>query len=183
MEEEKGILEDYIKNGLERGFNIKYIKEVLIKHGHSTDNVEKASNNIMGLKYPEKLKSHLEEVKGEKQRSRYPVMLYVLVIILFVITIFFVVDYSLNRSEMVKAQSQLEEIEKIGISIDDLSATMKIQLALIKEKDLTIEEKEKIIEDQIKTIEEIKNKIDDQQTKLKALILDIMNRMIGRMSG
>ena len=183
MEEEKGMLEDYIKNGLEKGFNIKYIKEVLIKHGHSPDNVETATNNIMGLKYPEKLKPHLEEVKSKKQRSRYPVVLYVLIIILFVISIFFVVDYFLNRSEMVKAQSQLEEIEKIGVSIDDLSATMKIQLALIKEKDLTIGEKEKIIEDQIKTIEEIKNKIENQQTKLKALILDIMNRMIGRMSG
>lgn len=183
MEEEKSVVEDYIKNGLEKGFNIKYIKEVLIKHGHSPDNVEKASNNIMGLKYPDKLKPHLDEVKTETQKPKSSKALYALIVILILISGFFVVNYLLNRSEVGKVQSQLDEIKDIGVDIDDLSATMKTQMALLKEKDLTIDEKEEIIEDQIKTIEEINNKIEEQKTKLNSLILDIINRMIGRMSG
>ncbi|TKJ17483.1 hypothetical protein CEE44_03030 [Candidatus Woesearchaeota archaeon B3_Woes] len=183
MEEEKSVVEDYIKKGLEKGFNIKYIKEVLIKHGHSSSNVETAANNIIGLRYPEKLKPHLDEVRTEKQKTKSPKWLYALIIILILISGFFVVNYLLNRSEVGKVQSQLDEIENIGVDIDDLSTTMKTQMALIKEKDLTIDEKEKIIEDQIKTIEKINDKIQEQKTKLNSLLLDIMNRMIGRMSG
>ncbi len=182
-EEEKGALENYIKKGLEKGFNIKYIKEVLIKHGHNPDDVETATNNIAGLKYPEELKPHLEEEGIYRQKPKSPVWLYVLVVVLFVIISLFTVNYFLDRSNIEKAQSQLEEIQEIGISVDDLSTTIKTQLALIKEKDLTIDEKAKIIEDQIDLIEEAQGKIEQQRVKINDLILDIMNRMIGRMSG
>ena len=39
--------------------------------------------------------------------------------------------------EIDEAKTELEEIEELGVDIDDLSASMKTQLELIKEKDLT----------------------------------------------
>jgi hypothetical protein len=184
MEETKSVLENYIKKGLEKGFNINYIKDTLKKHGHSDVNIEGASNNVMGMKYPEELKPHLNEVKQEKvsYSPKKPIGLYALVIILILITCFFTVNYIINKNQSKDVQTQIDEIEELGVDIDDLSSEMKTQLALIKEKDLTIEEKEKLIEEQIETIEKINNKIESQQTKLKNILLDIMNRMIGRMS-
>jgi DNA-binding transcriptional MerR regulator len=184
MEETKGILENYIKKGLEKGFNINYIKDTLKKHGHSDVNIDGAANNVMGMKYPDELKPHLEEVRQEtvSYSSKKPIWLYVIIIILILIAGFFAVNYIINQNQASKVQTQIEEIEELGLDIDDLSSAVKTQLDLVKEKDLTIEEKEKIIEEQIDTMEEINNKIEAQQTKLKSLLLDIMNRMIGRMS-
>jgi uncharacterized protein HemX len=184
MEETKGVLENYIKKGLEKGFNINYIKDTLKKHGHSDVNIDGASNNVMGMKYPDELKPHLDEVKQEtvSYSSKKPIWLYALIIVLILIAGFLSVNYMINKNQAKDVQTQIEEIEELGVDIDDLSAEMKTQLTLIKEKDLTIEEKEKIIEEQIETIDEINNKIEAQQTKLKSILLDIMNRMIGRMS-
>jgi hypothetical protein len=183
MDEEKGPLEDYIKKGLEKGFNINYIKETLTKHGHNTEKVETASNNIMGMKYPDELKPHLDEVSVENipSTTKSSTLLKVLLIILIIITATFTVNFLMNRTKIVKVQSQLDEIKELGVNIDDLSTEMKTQMNLIKEKDLTIQEKEQIIEDQIGTIEQINTKIELQRSKLKELLLDIMNRMIGRM--
>ena len=182
MTEEKGALEEYIKKGLERGFNINYIKETLVKHGHSKGQVETSANNIMGLKYPEKLKPHLEEESGSSKRPKYKFVVIILIIIILLITSIFVYSYISNRTNITMVKSKLAEIQELGGDIDDLSSELKTQTELIKEKDLTIEEKEKIIEDQIKLIDEINGKIETQRTRLKQLLLDIMNRMIGRMS-
>ncbi len=185
MEEEKrGVLEDYIKKGLERGFNIGYIKETLIKHGHNPEKVDTAANNIAGMKYPKELKPHIEESMGySSSRPKYSALLILTVIILLIICSFFAVNYFKGRSRVNAVQSELDEIEELGVSIDDLSITMKTQLKLLKEKDLTIEEKEKIIEEQIEVIEEINGKFEIQKKKINNVLLDIMNRMIGRMSG
>ncbi len=182
MKEGTGVLEDYLKKGLEKGFNISYIKDILIKHGHSEESVETAANNILGLKYPEKLKPHLEEegsVSGRKSNS-FVLTAFVIILILFIG--FFAFNYFSNRSTMGEVKSQLEEIKDLGVGIDDLSSTIRTQSALLKEKDLTLDEKEKIINDQLKLIDQIDIKIEEQRTKLNDLILDIMNRMIGRMS-
>ena len=181
MEEDgSGVIEDYIKKGLEKGFSMSYIKETLVKHGHSSDKVETAANNVSGLKVPEKLKEHVEEVRVVKQK--YPVLLTVFVIILLLVLSFFIVNYFVNISKVEKVQSQLDEVQELGVSIDDLSSTMKTQASLIKEQDLTLDEKEKIIADQIELIDDINAKIKTQRTKLNEILLDIMNRMIGRMS-
>jgi|TARA_B100002003_G_C14011379_1_gene488004 hypothetical protein len=181
MDEEKGsVIEDYIKKGLEKGFSMGYIKETLVKHGHDSEKVEISANNVSGLKVPEELKEHVEEVKVSKQK--YPVLLTVFVVILLLVLSFFIINYFTNSVKVEKVQSQLDEVQELGVSIDDLSTTMKTQASLIKEKDLTLDEKEKIIEDQIKLIDDINGKIKTQRTKINAILLDIMNRMIGRMS-
>ena len=183
MEEKTGVLEDYLKKGLEKGFNINYIKRILINHGHSDESVETAANNILGLKYPEKLKPHLDEEKGSSRgKSKYSFILNAFVIILILLVGFFAFNYFSNRDTMGEVKSQLEEIKELGVGIDDLSGTIRTQSTLLKEKDLTLDEKENIINDQLKLIDQIDTKIDEQRTKLNALILDIMNRMIGRMS-
>jgi DNA-binding transcriptional MerR regulator len=179
MADDTAVLEDYIKKGLEKGFNISYIKDVLIQHGHSTNKVETAANNIKGLKYPEKFRPQIEE-ESENRRS-YPWLLTSFVILLLLLISFFAYNYFANQEKVVKVESKLDEIQALGVSIDDLSKTMATQMQLIKDKDLTIEEKQNIIEDQIETIEEINKKITQQRSKLNELILDIMNRMIGRM--
>jgi len=181
MEEEKGVLEEYIKKGLEKGFNIGYIKETLANHGHDKNRIETASNNIIGLKYPEKLKPHLEEVSSKpvKKKSKFwPI----LAIILLIIVGLFVADFVINRTKVIRVKSQLNEVEELGIDIDELSSTIKLQLNQIKEKDLTIDEKERIIQDQIGLIDEINDKIELQRVKLREIFLDIMNRMIGMIS-
>jgi len=180
MDEKTGVLEEYLKKGLEKGFNVGYIKETLIRHGHDSESVETAANNVKGLKVPEQLKDHVEEEPVRK--SKTPIILYALIIILLLITSFFVVNYFINKSKVEEVKSELEEVQELGIDIDDLSDAIKTQSDLIKQKDLTIDEKEKIIEDQIKLIDEINDKIETQRTKLKEILLDIMNRMIGRMS-
>jgi|GEM_PF-3686085 len=182
MAEDTSILEDYMKKGLEKGFNINYIKNTLIQHGHSPKKVETAANNIGGLRYPEKLKPHLEDAGLVKKSSRASMMLTIVLIALIISLGFIAVDYFVNKSKVQKAESKLDEIKELGVNIDDLSATMKNQLNLLKEKDLSIEEKEKIIEEQIKTIENINTKIENQRLKVNELLLEIMNRMIGRMS-
>jgi DNA-binding transcriptional MerR regulator len=182
MADDIPILEDYIKKGLERGFNLNYIKDILTERGHSKVKVDTAANNVAGLKYPEKLKPHLEDV-GAVRQPNYSWILTAFVVILILVVGFFTYNYFATRERVQHAESKLDEIKALGLSIDDLSETMKTQLELMKEKDLTIDEKEKIIEDQIKTIDEINTKIEEQRTKVNELILDIMNRMIGRMSG
>ena len=179
-EEKTGVLEDYIKRGLEKGFSISYIKETLVKHGHDSEKVDIAANNISGLRVPEQIKPHIEANNTKKQK--YPVLLTVFVVILLLILGIFIINYFTNSVKVEKVQSQLDEVKELGVSIDDLSTTMKTQASLIKEKDLTLNEKEKIIEDQIKLIDEINDKIKTQRTKINEILLDIMNRMIGRMS-
>lgn len=181
MVDDTSVLEDYIKKGLEKGFNINYLKEVLIERGHPKSKVDVAASNISGLKYPEKLRPHLEEASS-KPRMNKSWLLTAFVIVLLVIIAFFAYNYFSDRAKVANVESKLDEIKELGLSIDDLSTTMKTQLDLMKEKDLTIEEKEKIVSEQIKTIDEINGKIKEQRTKLNELILDIMNRMIGRMS-
>jgi DNA-binding transcriptional MerR regulator len=180
MADDIPILEDYIKKGLEKGFNLSYIKETLTERGHSKTKVETAANNVSGLKYPEKLRPQIEGEEGGK--INYNWVLTAFVVILLLIIAFFTYNYFSNRTKVQHVESKLDEIKALGVSIDDLSETMKTQAELMKEKDLSIDEKEKIIEDQIKTIDEINTKIKEQRAKLNELILDIMNRMIGRMS-
>jgi len=182
MVEDTSILEDYMKKGLEKGFNINYIKNTLIQHGHSPKKVETAANNLGGLRYPEKLKPHFEEAGLAKKGSKSSVILTIILVALIVSLAFITTNYFVNKSKVQKAESKLDEIKQLGVNIDDLSATMKNQLNLLKEKDLSIEEKQKIIEEQIKTIEDINTKIESQRKKVNELLLDIMNRMIGRMS-
>jgi uncharacterized coiled-coil protein SlyX len=183
MVEDTSVLEDYIKKGLERGFNLSYIKQVLIDHGHSGSKVDTAASNVSGLRFPEKLRPHLEDEGAVRPKFNYNILLTVFVVILLLIVAFFTYSYFANRTKVQHVESKLDEIKALGVSIDDLSDTMKTQLELVKEKDLTIDEKEKIISDQIKTIDEINKKIQEQRSKVNELILDIMNRMIGRMSG
>jgi hypothetical protein len=180
-EEKVGIIEDYIKKGLEKGFSLSYIKETLIKHGHSSAKVEVAANNVSGLKVPEEIKSHLNQ-NDDSKKQRYPILLTVFVVILLLVLSFFIVNYFTGKVKVEKVQSQLDEVKELGVNIDDLSSTMKTQASLIKEKDLTLDEKEKIIDDQIKLIDEINDKIKTQRSKINEILLDIMNRMIGRMS-
>jgi len=176
-------LEDYIKKGLERGFNVNYIREVLVQHGHHHIKVETAVSNIMGLRYPEELKPHLEESRKHGKKSKLIILsLSVFVVILLLVTSFLVINYLLSKQEVEKAQTELEEVRALGVNIDDLSETMRTQLALVKEKDLTIEEKEEIIQEQIDLIEQINSNIEEQRRKINEIMLDIMNRMIGRMS-
>ena len=179
-DEKSGVIEDYIKKGLEKGFNIGYIKETLVKHGHDSDRVETAANNVKGLKVPDQIKPHIEEETKPKQK--YPVFLTIFVIILLVALGFFIVNYFSNISKVEKVQSQLEEVQELGVTIDDLSTTLKTQSNLLKQKDLTIEEKEKIIEDQVDLIDEVNEKIETQRLKLNEIILDLLNRMISRMT-
>jgi DNA-binding transcriptional MerR regulator len=182
MTDEKGVLEDYIKKGLEKGFNIKYIKDILKQHGHKNHHVETAANNIMGLKYPDELKPHLDKSKNVKLKPKfdYSFLMYIFAILLIITVSLVGITYFLNQNEVKKAKTELEEIREIGADITNLQTTMKTQLELIKAKDLTIEEKEKIIEEQILIVEQISENFEKQKIKINSLILDIMNRMIGR---
>lgn len=181
MGDDLNVLEDYIKKGLERGFNLNYIKDILIQHGHNPEKVETAANNVMGLKYPEKLKPHIDEVSGRSGKMpAVTYFLYGVVFILLILVGLFAYGYMSNRSQVMQAKSELEEVQQLGVNIDDLSASVKAQLELVKQKDLTIEEKQKIINEQINTIEEINNKMEIQRQKLRDILLDLMNRMIGR---
>ncbi|MCK4522143.1 MAG: hypothetical protein KAU20_06210 [Nanoarchaeota archaeon] len=175
------VVVNYMKRGLEKGFNLNYIKDILIKNGHSEEDVESAADMVLGLKQPESLKPHLDEVKGDVKKPIYPVIMGIAIILLLIAGSFFAFSYFSNKRKVADVQTQLEEVRALGINIDDLQDEIKTQLALIKEKDLTIDEKERILGEQIRNIEELTGKIDEQRVKLNSIILDLLNRMISRM--
>ena len=183
MGEQLSILEEYIKQGLEKGFNINYIKDVLIQHGHHHDKVHTAANNVMGLQYPDHLKPHLDEAR--KRSGGNPLLLWTLgvaVVILIIITVWLIAASMSQRHTIQQASNELSHIQGIGNDVQDITTAIKTQNELLKDRDLTIAEKEKIIKDQVRLIDNAHSKLEDQRQKLNVLLLDLLNRMIGRLN-
>ena len=183
MGDQLSVLEEYIKQGLEKGFNINYIKDVLTQHGHPHDRVHTAANNVMGLQYPDSLKPHLDEVRKSSGGSPWMILaLSGIVVVLLIATVWLIVANTNQRQVVAEAQSDLEDIQSLGYDIDDVSDAIKEQNELLRQKDLSISEKERIINDQIARIEDANSKIDAQRKALNTILIDLLNRMIGRIN-
>jgi len=182
-EEDLSTLEKYIKEGLDEGFNLTYIKKVLEEGGHTKDSVETAANNVKGLKAPDGVQEHLKEVTGPKKPARVNRLLSLIVIILLIASIFFGMNYFVGKAEAEEAKTQLEEIEELGVDLDNLEKSINERMKELKDEDIPLDEKEELIEDQIEELEKANKKLEKQRKKINELLFDLLNRMIARLGG
>jgi len=182
-EKDPNTIEKYIKEGLDKGFNISYIKKVLEEGGHTKNNVETAASNVEGLKTPDDIQKHLEEEKGTIKPARTNRLMALAVILLLIASIFFGMNYFLGKADAQEAKIQLKEIEELSEDLDILEKSIDERMEELEDKDTSTEEKEDLIEEQIRELKKVNKKLEEQRKKINELLFDLLNRMIARMGG
>lgn len=164
-------LVQYIEKGLSQGFNIDYIKETLIQHGHDESRVNEVIKIVRDIKHTPKVEKHLERLKQKKKSSK--VFIGIIIILAAIILILAVINVKNKLSEK-EIETSLEQVSKLSAAIDEKQNMIDQKIKEIQELDLSVEDKEELIEQQLEEIQELNEYIKEERRKTRDLLLELM---------
>ena len=165
-------LVEYIEKGLRQGFNIDYIKDVLVQHGHDVNRVNECIKIVRDIKHPPGIEKHLEKLKKTKTPSKAYIGITLILLIIIVILGINVIKNKLSEKEI---EDSLEKVSKLSAEIDEKQDIIDQRIKEIQELDLTVEEKEELIQKQLEDIEELNEYIKEERKKTRDLLLELMD--------
>lgn len=169
-------LVEYIRKGLGQGFNVAYIKEVLIKHGYKIDEVDAA----MGAATVRK-----EQEPRKIGRSR-PLLIGGIAV-LGIAFLFLVISFEresqltggvtlVNLEQKLTVQEYLDQLAELSEKIDDKEGSIEKQIELIKELQFDVDQKDQVIAE----LENLYKAIKKEREEVKDLLLELLDEIIDR---
>jgi len=165
---------DYVKKGTQQGFNIAYIKDVLLKHGYNTEEVDTA---IVAA-------TTSEPTKKPREKSR--ALIVGGTILLGVVFILLLINVTKDDNLTGKAttdikkeltiQEYLDQIAELSEEIDGKEHIIEKQIDLTKQLGFSVEEKDQVIEE----IEKLYRAIKNERKEVKDALFDLLDQIINR---
>ncbi len=186
MIEEK--LVDFIKRGMDRGFHLDYLKEVLKKIGHSDVHINLASHKaILGhSRHPPKKKP---KSKSFDMRNFAIGVMIAAIVFLIVLNMFaysgepeikIITEKECPSIDNLETQEKIDQITILGDSISKAQAQIDKQFKTINSLNTTIEEKEQLINQQLEEMKDVNEKIKQERMWVKELLMDLVDYILSR---
>jgi len=166
---------DYIRKGVQQGFNVAYIKDVLLKHGYKQENIDTAMVAATTSSSQEE-----ERTPGNFKRN---VLIggVVIIALLFVIVL---VNKGNNLTGVavkdieneLTVQEYLDQIGELSEKIDRKELTIETHIKLIKDLKFNVEEKDKVIAE----IDMLYKAIKKEREEVKGLLLELLGEVVDR---
>ncbi len=168
-------LVEYIEKGLRQGFNIDYIKQMLVQHGHDESRVNESIKIVRDIKHEPAVEKHLERLKPKKAPNKIYIGITVILIAIIVILAVFNIKNKLSEKEI---EDSLEKVSILSAEIDQKQDRIDQKIKEIQELDLSVEDKETLIQQQLKEIEKLNNYIKEERRKTRDLLLELMDILL-----
>ena len=174
-------IEDYIRKGLARGFNIKHIRDVLMKAGHSRPDIDRSIRMIL---HPENV--HNKREVFNKQRRNHAIIMVLVAVLIVVFSALVYVSFNekpaaIDTLEKETFQQQLKQIDALSSEINQKQDNIEKQLTIIENMDSTLENKEQLIAEQIAKIRELNDYVKQERSGMRDLLLTIINSNFKRL--
>lgn len=164
---------DYIRKGVQQGFNVAYIKDVLLKHGYKQAEIDTAMVAATA--------SSQEEERTPRNFRNVMIGGVVIIALLFVIVLvnkgnnitWLTVEDIENK---LTVQEYLDQIGELSEKIDRKELTIETHIKLIKDLEFDVEEKDKVIEE----IDMLYKAIKKEREEVKGLLLELLDEVVDR---
>lgn len=170
-------LVDYFRKGMERGYSIEHIQNVLVQHGHNPLDVRLVAQYLRQEMEPQR--------PQQPPRRRFPVLAAVVGLLVFAgltAALVAVLGPSGPTGAVIdnpeEKASRLNEISRMDDEIDASQQHIDELSRQLQQKELTIEQKNEIIDQQIQEIEKIQGRIDEQRQTIRDFLLELLNEMM-----
>ncbi len=167
-------LVDYIKRGMEKGFNTDYIKKTLLKHGYSAAEVEFAIAKAGG---------HSQHHVHHADKRLVKIAGVVVGLLLLLLIIGFVqsrVQTESLKEQVVEkektAQDYLDQVADLSLEIDTKEKTIDRQLAELKQRDMAIQDKERLLVE----MEYVYAQMKEERRQVRDLLMELLQEVIAR---
>ncbi len=177
-------LVEYIQKGVKQGFNINYIKEVLIQNGHTKSSVDSAYQEVLSFKQPIEVEKHLEHAKV-KRVSPTPFIIAIAVLCIILVVVGFFLFQSKQKEKLIlesskEVESSIEDIDDLVFTLAEKQQTIDEQIKDIETLNLTAEQREDRIQEQLEELKELNEETKKGFIKIRDLLLDLANTMLAR---
>ena len=164
---------DYIRKGVQQGFNVAYIKDVLLKHGYKQAEIDTAMVAATA--------SSQEEERTPRNFRNVMIGGVVIIALLFVIVLvnkgnnitWLTVEDIENK---LTVQEYLDQIGELSEKIDRKELTIETHIKLIKDLEFDVEEKDKVIAE----IDMLYKAIKKEREEVKGLLLELLGEVVDR---
>jgi len=165
---------DYIRKGVQQGFNVAYIKDVLLKHGYKQADIDTAM-----------VAATASSQEGERPPRNFKrnVMIggVVIIALLFVIVL---VNKGNNITWLtvedieneLTVQEYLDQMGELSEKIDRKELTIETHIKLIKDLEFDVEEKDTVIAE----IDMLYKAIKKEREEVKGLLLELLDEVVDR---
>lgn len=175
----------YLIDGLNKGYDTKYLEKILIENGHNPQEVHKAVMTAL---------STVGRKNYHNKKPMYNTGL-ILTIIICTILISFVSLYifvyapsqSVGGDITVVSSVSEEEVQEIITKLDvatkqadEKQAKIDEQFTKINDMDTSIEEKQQLIDSQVTELEELYSDIKQERKEVRDLLLELINTILSR---
>ena len=167
---------DYLNKGLKRGYGLNTLKHTLLQHGHDPAIVEECASAVTSRPQP----AHHGSPSFLKKKSPLPWVAFGIVIILIagVAIYILLLEQPQTIGQVVYVQEEPVTPQLLSQKQQEIDA----KISEIERLNLTIEEKEVLIQEQLRLIKEINEENKNQMQRIRDFMLEIANRMLGRIS-
>lgn len=162
----------YIEKGLSKGFNIDYIKDVLVQHGHDEARINETIKIVRDIRHKPTVEKHLEKLKPKKKENK--IYFGITIILVAIIVILAVINVKNKLSEK-EIEDSLEQVSKLSTIIDVKQDLIDKKIKEIQELDLSVDDKEKLIQQQLEELQELNKYIKEERTETRDLLLELMD--------
>lgn len=161
----------YIEKGLSQGFNIDYIREVLVQHGHDESRVNESIKIVRDIQHEPAVEKHLERLKPQKKTNKIYLGITIILVAIIVILAATNIKNKLSEKEI---EDSLEQVSKLSAAIDKKQDIIDQRIKEIEDLDLSVDDKEKLIQQQLEEIQELNKYIKEERKKTRDLLLELM---------
>ncbi len=165
-------LVEYIEKGLSQGFNIDYIRETLVQHGHDANRVNESIKIVRDIKHPPKVEKHLERLKPKTKTKKIYFAITALLVIIIIILAASNINNSMSEKEI---ESTLEEVSRLSSIIDEKQNIIDKKIKEIEDIDTNTDDKEGLIQQQLEDLKELNEYIKKERVKTRDLLLELMD--------
>lgn len=177
----------YMKKGLDKGFNLSHIKDVLIRHGHSHSSVNEAEWRVRAL-YPQFFEQ--PQVKPILSKKYMPFMYVLIALTVAVLGTTMYFNYTIakenenlvkiNVTQQLTIRQQLDDISDLSKSIDVKQNQIDAQIDEISGLNMLVSDKETLVKEQLEQMKMLNSMVKEERSKVRTMLLELINSMFSR---